>query len=342
MQIRSPLLEQGYSSSLAPMFIRKRILNITLAIGISLACVGIVMSKSVAADDGAFSLQVSPSPLVTTLKPGQTTSVELKIRNTGTKAETLKIDMQSFVINNNMGEIKFEDKRPAVADWTSFSAPTFTVLPGQVYSEKVTFTTPQDAGFSYSFAFVVNRQDESQTAVSGGQLKGSVAIFSLINIDRPDAVRQLEIESVSADESMYEYLPATLSIKFKNTGNTIVQPAGDVFIQSGSDDKDPLAVLPVNQNSGYILPGSVRTLSVKWEDESQGPRIRIGRYTAKVVAVYNDGMRDVPIVREVSFWVFPWKLMLGLVVTLLLIGIGLWTVMRKATRLAKGKKRIRF
>jgi hypothetical protein len=39
-------------------------------------------------------------------------------------------------------------------------------------------------------------------------------------------------------------------------------------------------------------------------------KFRFGQYTAKVVAVYNDGTRDIPITAEVTFWVIPWKTIL--------------------------------
>jgi hypothetical protein len=340
--------------------------NILFTLVIGLAFVGLfTLSKvAAAADEGEFSLQVSPSPLVMTLKPSETKTIDLKIRNTGPHAEKLKIATRGFTVDKNNGELKFDDgDKSEVASWVSFNASNFTVQPGQWYSEKVTFSVPKDAGFSYSFAFVINRQDISESTDPGRQLKGTVAVFSLINIDRPGAVRQLQVASFKSNESLYEYLPAKLSIELKNTGNTIVQPAGNVFIQRGPDDKEPTSVLPVNKNNGYILPGSVRTLAVDWDDGFQVLRpatnggtteeqltwnwgnlshLRIGRYTAKLVAVYNDGTRDVPIVGEISFWVFPWKLLLGLLVVLALIFVGLWTSIKRLSRLTKRRKRIRF
>jgi hypothetical protein len=347
---------------------RKQTRYIIFAFIVSLACAGLIaMPKSVsAADGGEFSLQVSPSPLVTTLKPGQTTTVELKVRNAGSQTEKLKIAPRSFTINNTTGELKFDDTVvPQVASWTSFASPNFTVDPGQTFTEEVKFAVPKDAGFSYSFALVINRQNVSQTTdVAGRLLKGSIATFTLINIDRPGATRQLQIADFSTNQSIYEYLPAKLNIQLRNTGNTIVQPAGNVFIQRGSNDKVPINTLPVNQNNGYILPGSVRTLSVDWSDGFQVlhsvtagdgttsqqlswdwsnlSHLRIGRYTAKLVAIYNDGQRDIPVMGEVSFWVIPWKLLLGALVVVGLLGGGLWSLVRAALRLSKGKKRIRF
>jgi hypothetical protein len=305
---------------------------------------------------GNFSLQVTPSPLVTTIKPGQTTTLELKIRNAGTEAEDLKIEPRSFTLDNNSEQIKINDTTPPdIAEWISFKQPTFTVQPGAWFTENVKFSLPKNTGFSYSFALVISRQKNPQPAPGGRLIKGSIAVFTLINVDRPGAVRKLDIGSFVVSKRFYEYLPATLSVRFKNTGNTIVQPYGNIFIQHGERAVKPLAALTVNGVKGYILPGSVRTLSAQWSDGfpaykttthadgnskqqlvwnwSKVSSLRIGHYTAKLVAVYNDGQRDVPIEGVVSFWVVPWKIIIVLLIVLIVLLIGLWSLTRKIIRL---------
>lgn len=315
---------------------------------------GIIFSgKDVAADTGEFYLQVSPSPLVVTLKPGQTTTYDLKIRNAGSQTEKLKIAPRSFTIDDNTGQIKFDDTKPPaeIGDWIHFGSPNFTIDPGQWYTQKVTLAIPKEAGFSYSFGLVITRQDAPAATNNTRALKGSVAIFTLVNIDKPGATRTLQIDSFKADKSVYEYLPATLNLRLKNTGNTIVRPTGNIFVQRKSGDVTPISTLPLNPNEGYILPNQTRMLPIQWDDGfpmvrtttdengmvkksvdwnwSNLSHIRIGRYTAKVIAIYNDGQRDIPVTGEVSFWVIPWKLLLIPLVVLILIGIGVWSITTK-------------
>lgn len=310
------------------------------------------------AADGEFTLQVSPSPMVLVLKPGETSTHELKIRNTGTETEQLRIDPRVFSINEN-GKVALDDlKVPSeIGDWISFSAQEFTVKAGETYTQKVTFAIPESAGFSYSFSLVVTRQDPPSAATKQ-RLQGKVAIFCLISIDRSGATRTIELQELKTDQGIYEYLPAMINVTLKNSGNTIVRPVGNIFIQRGSDDSTPITTLPVNSGDGYILPDSIRTLSANWSDGfqvvktatdaagniqknvewnwSQLSSIRVGKYTAKVVVLYNDGQRDVPVVGEVSFWVIPWKLLLGALVVLVILGFGVWSVVSKLfTRVKK-------
>jgi hypothetical protein len=339
-----------------------------LALGTALAVatltVAIVSHSAHAQDAGEFSLQVTPSPLVTTLKPGQSTTVEVKIRNQSTNTEHLKIQPRSFTFDSKTQDIKFEDTAPPVAQWLKFSAPTFSIAGGQTVTEQVSIALPKEAGFSYSFALVISRSSEPNNVTdSGRQLKGSLALFTLINVDRPGATRKLELGSITTSKNVYEYLPAEVDIELKNTGNSIFQPLGNVFIQRGKDDKTPISTLPLNQNNAYILPGTTRIVKAQWTDGFQVEKtttatdgttkkqvewdwsnlshLRIGRYTAKVVAIYNDGQRDIPLEGTVSFWVIPWKALLVALTVLLLVGAGVWSIVSKFVRLSKRAKRRR-
>ena len=326
------------------------------------AALGLSLVANAQTPSSDFSLQVTPSPIVTTLKPGTTTTLELKVRNAGTGTESLKIEPRPFTVDNETGEVKLDDTAsPEIASWVSYSSPKFTIKPGEWFTQKVTIALPKDTGFSYSLALVISRTNNPSTIEGSRLIKGSLAVFTLINVDRPGATRKLEVEKFSTSAGVYEYLPATVDIKFKNSGNTIVQPYGNVFIQQGSGDKTPIATLPVNNKGGYILPSNKRLLSTDWTngfpmyqvsqdssgtekktetwDWSQIANFRIGQYTAKLVAVYNDGQRDIPIVQEVTFWVLPWKIILVALVVIIILAFGLWSIVRKVGRILHRKPR---
>ena len=214
-----------------------------------------------------FNLQVTPSPLVTTVKPGIKTQQELKIRNASSGTENLKIELRSFKLDSQTGKVDLKDTiSPDVASWVSFSAPKFSVPAGQWYAQQVIFNTPKEVGFSYSFAIIISRQTNATPVQGSRVINGSLAIFSLINVNRPDAKTSLRVIEFTSAKKLYEYLPATLNVTFRNSGNTIVQPYGTIFIQRDANSKKPLATLAVNDARGYILPGSTRKMSASWND----------------------------------------------------------------------------
>jgi hypothetical protein len=303
----------------------------------------------------SFSLIVAPSPIVATVNPGQVTTEQLKIINNAGQPENLQIGLRSFSFNNTTGQIKFSDSVPSdVSSWVSFDNPKFTLDSGQMLNEQIKLAIPKDAGFSYSFAVVISRQNTPASTSSGQVLKGALADFMLLNVNRPGAVRSLKVESFTANRHLYSWLPVNFSIRFKNTGNTIVQPNGNIFIQRSRNSKTPIDTFAVNPGQGYILPGTDRTITAAWSDgfpvyktianaigtSSQRltwnwadlSKLRLGRYYAELVAIYNNGHQDIPVQGQVSFWVLPWALMLILALVLLLILFAIWTIAKKIIR----------
>jgi subtilisin family serine protease len=304
-----------------------------------------------------FNLQITPSPLVITVTPGTKSQTELKIRNGSTGTEQLKIEARSFTLENDSTKVNLQDTTPRdIGTWMSFSQPRFTALPGQWISEQITFTVPKTAGFSYSFALVISRQSDPKPTNAGRLIKGSVAVFTLVNVDRPGATSELQVSSFTASKHVYDYLPATFSVKFKNTGNTIAQPYGNIFVSRSGKGRNPLGTLVVNESKGYILPGTERAITASWSDafpvyksvDSNGSsaqkliwnwgdlsKLRIGRYTAHLVAVYNQAGRDVPIEGSVSFWVIPWKILLLLLIILVLVLFAIFILIRGIIRMIR-------
>lgn len=339
--------------------VKRWLLALPMAVGVFLIALTPSLVHAQTNNDEGFSLQVTPSPLVATVKPGMSTTLEMNIRNTNTKAQKLKMGLRTFSVDENSGQVNLGDSEPSDAkDFVHFANPTFNIEAGAIFTQKITIDTPKNAGFTYTFAITISRSDSNVDQTSNGtKIKGTVAVFTLLNVDRPGSVRKFELSNFTVGRRVYEFLPATFSVKLKNTGNTLVQPKGNFYIQRTSNDQNPLMVLPLNEANGYILPGASRTFNAVWADgfphyETQSgdtnstkkhllwnwgdlSKLRFGKYTAKVVAVYDDGQRDVPVTAEVSFWIIPWRIILGILFVLTLIIVGVVTIIRKTTKLAK-------
>lgn len=328
----------------------------------------LVPSATAQDSSGEFSLQITPSPLVFSAKPGTSTTVQLKIRNSGPQTEELKIEPKAFKIDQVTDDITLlETSPPEVDSWISFTAPIFTVSSGEWYTQDVTFSPPATAGFSYSFALQISRTQDPAVEEGERALKGTIAVFTLINIDRPGATKELEIASFGANKNIYEYLPVSLSTSLRNTGNTILQPYGNIFIQRGHNDEVPIATLPFNDQNRYILPDTTRTFTNIWDDgfpvytttTTNGNdstrltwdwdnvnNLRYGRYTAKLVAIYNNGSRDIPLEASTQFWVIPWKFLLVCIAIFAIFAFGIWAILsrvihnlrRKSTKHKSNKK----
>ena len=303
-----------------------------------LAAMLFLVSPALAQTTGELRLTTSPLPINLKVAPGSSISTTLKIKNDGNQSENLKVTLMKFKADPNTGATILMDREAADSyfDWVALSDPTFTLPANEWKTITATFNVPATAAFDYYYAIVFFRADQQvkpgdrQTVLNGG-----TATLVLLTADVPGAKKQLELDRFSVNKNIFEFLPSTFDIKIKNTGNVHIIPHGNIFITGGSQ-KD-LAILDVNATQGSILPDSPRNFQVQWADgfpvytikEENGvkqqdakgnlirelkwnwadaSKLRFGKYTAKLLLVYDDGQRDVPIEGMVSFWVVPWRL----------------------------------
>ncbi len=296
-----------------------------------------VASTAHAAPTTGLNLQVSPLPILLQTTPGGSASADLRVRNAGTTPEKLKITLLSFA-SDQQGTVKLTELSPSDDQykWAHLSQTTFDAPPGEWQTIKLTINPPKTAAFGYYYAVRYSRVQEVEPKPGEAAYHGAVATFVLVDVKVPGAKREANIASFSADRQFYEFLPTTFNVKIQNTGNLHLSPQGSVYISQGG--KNNIAVIPINDTQGNVLPNSTRTFSGSWDagfpvyvtqhDASGNPikdkngnvkktlnwdfskvnHLRVGHYTAKLVMVYDNGTRDVPLTATVSFWVIPWRL----------------------------------
>lgn len=321
------------------------------------------MHSLAATPTSGISLQISPLPIELNAKPGTSVGSDLRVRNAGTSTEKLQVRLLRVSADDN-GNIHLAS--PTSGDewvnWVHFSKTVFDAPPGQWQTIHMSISLPKSAAFGYYFAVEYLRANTEQPKPGQAVTRGAVATFILLNAQAPGAKRQAQIVSFSADRKSYEFLPAGFTIKVRSTGNVHVAPHGNIFILKGSKQVGSIAV---NQAGGNILPDSSRFFTAQWSDGfpvyvpkadgagnpiigkdgkaetslkwdfSHANRLRFGHYTAHLVLVYDNGQRDVPLDAYVSFWVVPWRVIGILLIIFILVGIGLWTTLRKTGRFAK-------
>lgn len=319
-----------------------------------------VLPGKAAAD---FNLTTSPLPLNLNVKPGGTVSSPLKIQNSGTTPVRLKVQLMKFSAlgtsdKPRIVEFASTDRQD---EWVTFSETSFDAPPNVWRTIDMTIRPPASAAFGYYYAVVFSQEGAParNTDTRSNSINGAVATLVLLNVNAPGEKRELDVANFSADKKFYEYLPATFTVNVKNPGNVHTIPSGNIFISK--DGKENLAILSLNQAQGNVLPNSERAFTTSWEDGfpafklrrengvvmsdqngkpirdlkwqfSQMEKFRFGKYNAHLTMVYNDGKRDVPVEGDISFWVIPWKLILIVVISLVLIVTGVLVYVRSGLR----------
>lgn len=295
-----------------------------------------------------LSLMTSPLPLNVVTKPGQTVTADLRVKNNGAQPEVLKVELLKFGAAGDTGRPQLMEREPAdlYFNWISFSETNFTAEPNVWKTIKMTIKAPKEAAFGYYFAVLFSRAVPDRPTGNQSAVEGGVASLVLLNVDAPGSRREAKVAELVATQKVYEFLPAKFTVKLRNAGNVHVSPAGTMFIKRGDAQ---VAAVNFNDERGNILPGTDRIFEMNWADGfpayvekgtgsevtrtlewdfSKIQKLRFGKYTATLVAVYDDGQRDVPIEAVVSFWVIPWRILGVILLIVLLVGVGIWGLVR--------------
>lgn len=318
------------------------------------------------AESRTLNLITSPLPINLQATPGSVVTTDLRIKNGSPYPERLRVSLMKFTAFGEEGKPGIQERGPEddYFDWVSFSKPAFTAPPDQWVTLQMTIKVPKNAAFGYYFAAVFSRDGQPAKAGNGKNVVlGSSAALVLLDVSAPGAVREAAITAFSADKRVYEFLPASFSVKIKNSGNIHLIPGGNIYIKRGDS---VVATLPVNSGNGNVLPGSNRIFTTAWRDgfpvyadkeaggrvmqdangkpvrelrwdSSRISKLRIGRYSANVLMAYDNGKTDVPIEAALSFWVIPWRLLAAAAAVILVPAIVVYalTSWRFKRRLAK-------
>ena len=330
-----------------------------LVIGSMVLTIGatLLLSSTAMAAPTASGVNLTTSPIAVSLNgtPGSTVTTTLQVQNDAPVAETILVQLETFKAYGTTGAaqmLPFAKSNPS-GSWVHFSKDQIIAQPDVWNPIKMTIDLPSSASLDYYYAVLFKPVTNGVLQGTGSIIKGGNAILVLVNANNGHEHPEVQVTSFASDKRLYEYLPATFSVTVKNTGNTYLPPVGDIYISRSSDFTNSIDTVPVNSYGGNVLPDTSRVFTQKWTDgfpafvpksvdgqdisNKQGQpeevlrwnfanadKFRFGKYYAKLVLIYNNGDRDIPINAEISFWVIPWKILSIALVILILMMIGLY------------------
>lgn len=312
-----------------------------------------------AATSPGFNILTSPLPIKISTTPGKTVTTEIRFKNLNDTPQGIKVSLLRFGASGEEGQPDLFDltAKDSYASWVHFSPSQVLAQPNVWNTVTMTINVPANADLGYYLAVTLSPANVTND-VKGASLRGSAATLVLLNVNTGNEKRRLDLVQFTSDKGLYEYLPASFSIKLRNNGNIYIAPSGNLFLFKGNKQ---ISALNFNEAGASVLPQTNRTLHVDWSDGfpvfknkivngktlpdkhaipkrdlkwdfTKANKLRIGRYTAKILVVYDDGQQDVPLEAAVNFWVLPWKVMLLLLVFVIIICLGLFTFVRNLMR----------
>ncbi|MCL6096332.1 MAG: DUF916 domain-containing protein [Patescibacteria group bacterium] len=309
---------------------------------ILLSLVTFFVTKTVVFSQTPSNYDVTVSPVFFDLSstPGDTISDRVRIRNNTATSLPIKLEVKKLTGDVNGDLTLKSDNSDSSLSWIKFPSDTIVAKPLEWTDIPFTIQIPKDAAYGYYFAITFAQNNNSPLAKTGAAITGAAAVPVLLNVRKEGAKADAKILQFSTKSSVNEYLPVDFTVNVENVGNIHVKPHGNIFISNGGKD---LAILDVNGSLASIIPGTRKTFNASWDDgflvkeevtedgqvklDKNGKPVekltinwnkltsfRIGKYTANLLLVFDNGKRDVSLESTTTFWVFPYKAIIVIVI----------------------------
>lgn len=259
-------------------------------------------------------LNISPFLLERKMEKGETSNEIIDITNISDRALPVVISINDFIPSGDNGQQMYVDPgkgdpRFSLSSWITINSnPKPTLQPGEKTSLNFSITPPLDAeegGHYGAILFSFETGTAQGTAVAVQQKLGAIILVKLGKVTEAG-----QLVNFGTEKTFYEYPPVNFTATFKNLGNVHVKPRGSISITNMFGRK--IASVLMNENANNVLANTERTFKTVW-DGSFG----FGRYSANMKLVYGDSGQVVN--GSVSFWIIPWKIILGAALALFLL-----------------------
>lgn len=275
-------------------------------------------------------LEISPPLIERDVDPGQSLTLEIRLRNVTTGSLLTQGSIEDFVAQGEDGQPKLLVEQNAEPSPYTFkpwvqSIANLKLVSQEAKTASVVINVPKDASPGGHYGVIRFSATPPELEGTGVSLSASIGTLVLLNVSG-NVVKKASIAEFYAAQngkkgSFFEKGPVTLGIRLKNEGSVHTKPTGTLRVTNMFGKET--AVLSINENGGNILPQSIR----KFEKELNKNHL-FGRYKVEANIQY-DGQN---LSQTLSFWVIPYKLIAMGIGLLILLVVGLRVGIKRYNR----------
>ncbi len=254
---------------------------------------------------------IGPGKMEVVVNPGEQKTVNIIVTNRMGDERIFNLGVEDFKGSRNIETtvvLLGEGRGPySLKDYLLIKEKSFVLKHGERAIIPVTISVPSDAEPGGLYGSVLVSTVSKPGTSSASEISGGAAIISRIGslffVRVPGDVKEdgsLKDFSTVNSQKFFSAGPIPLVILFENNGSVYLNPYGEISIKNimGSEIGDALV------EPWFALPDSLRVREISW---NKG--FLFGRYTATVKI--NRGYDDIVDEKSLSFWVIPWKIVLG-------------------------------
>lgn len=266
----------------------------------------------------ALGLSAIPPRLEITVKPGQSVTKTIKVRNESKVEKTISTMVKDFIVVDDSGtpvqvDSKDISNRWAASTWVQVSSDKLKLKPGETKSLSLTVIAPQDALPGGHYAMVLHSpNNDTVLSETGAVIQTNVGTLVYITIPG-DINESANIKDFSAP-NFSEYGPIPFKAVITNLSDIHIAPMANILVTNFLGLKTAnLALDSIN-----IFPYTSREFTA-----SLNKQLLLGRFKAHLTAAYGTAGQIAS--ATIFFWVIPYKLIITLIaiITIILLMIKL-------------------
>ena len=301
--------------------------NLPKKIFIKIATVAIFLTLSAvpaSAQEIQRTITVNPS-VVESMDPGSYKEGVLHVTNDSDGPLNFVAETRDFIVVDTLGTpnvlpVGTLDNKYSAAAWIGVSPSRFTLNPHQRQELNYYVQIPPDAKPGGHYAATVYTPSIAATqGETGANINSELGTLFYITVNGPVTEDAL-VTRFSAP--FREYGPVDIKTQIKNLGDLHIRPVGSIIVSDMLGQKTTSSLKEQN-----IFPGGVARDYVN----TVGKGFMFGRYEAKLTASYGKN-NDKFLVANVTFWVFPWRITLLVILIIVALILYFKLVRKRGTR----------
>ncbi len=239
--------------------------------------------------------QVGPTRFVMELSPGEERTIKIEILSRGGDEYTYSLSVEDFSSDESGNDIAMyggKDGPFSSRSWVQPFLNKVNLKHGERATIPVTVKVPANAAIGDHYSTVLFQRDPKGVQ-PGFNIVARVGVLLLITV-KGQVIREGGLQGFGSDSPLYWSLPATLSMRYKNTGTVHLIPTGTVEIRNVFG----ILVDEIPVKDWYVLRNSTRGRQISWH-----PGFALGYYKA-TLSVNANANHDTETL-STSFWVIP-------------------------------------
>ncbi len=260
-----------------------------------------------------MAITITPPLIKNNIEPGQIWKSYLKVVNNNAKDIDVYVELMNFESGNETGTVKLTPLEQSVIEaneylinnWIHIDKGPIKVSAYKSVNIPFIVDVPERADPGDHHVAILIGTKAPMDKDSGSSIKISSMLGSLLLLNVDGEIKDSGVvREFSSDKDIYDKGEVNFKLRFQNTGNTILQPQGEIRIYNWQEKDQGSILVNHKVGTGNIFPDDTRLWQYSWNTPKSV--LQMGRYRANMFLTYG-GKNKETVERNIYFWVIHWQ-----------------------------------